>query len=188
MSIEAPEQVYENLAAGEDLIIGLETWSARKKPEYAFLTDRRVLYFNEKMLGRYDLKTIPYAKLLEMKASTGRLMYGVIQFKSEEKGYIRLNNVLKDQIEPFVQALETAINNIAVEPITIKRSKSLGGKRTWAFKKSAEMLFKTRTPETGILTRQPQVKEDPLKALKMRFVKGEITKEEYLEMKKLLEE
>ena len=29
--------------------------------------------------------------------------------------------------------------------------------------------------------------EDPIKALKLRFAKGEITKEEFLEMKNLLE-
>ncbi len=30
--------------------------------------------------------------------------------------------------------------------------------------------------------------QEPIKALKMRFVKGDISKEEYLEMKKLLDE
>jgi type II secretory pathway pseudopilin PulG len=46
----------------------------------------------------------------------------------------------------------------------------------------------TRLPSTD--NNQPTAKdthEDPLKVLKMRFAKGEITREEYEEMRKMLE-
>ncbi len=84
-----------------------------------------------------------------------------------------------------------AINNVAVEPISISRGKGLLGKRTWEFHKTPEMLFKSRPSRADTLERREFVKDvpedDPLKKLKMRFVNGEITEEEYVRMKGILE-
>ncbi len=53
------------------------------------------------------------------------------------------------------------------------------------------MIFKSRPTRTDTLERREFVKDapedDPLKKLKMRFVNGEITEEEYLRMKRILE-
>ena len=80
---------------------------------------------------------------------------------------------------------------VAVEPISISRGKGLLGKRTWEFHKTPEMLFKSRPSRADTLERREFVKDvpedDPLKKLKMRFVNGEITEEEYLRMKGILE-
>lgn len=192
MSSKLPKGIQETLVANERVHKVLKTVSIINKPEYTVLTDRRILYFNEKILNRYDLEDIPYSKLMEMKAERGRVRFGSIEFKSEEmKKPIKLSKVPKKDIEPFIAALEIAMNNVAVEPISIKRSKGLIGKMRWEFKKTPETLFKSRPAEADSLERRPfskgEPEADPLKKLKLRFVNGEISEEEYLRMKELLE-
>ncbi len=192
VSSKLPKGIQETLVANERIHKVLKTVSIINKPEYTVLTDRRILYFNEKILNRYDLEDIPYSKLMEMKAERGRVRFGSIEFKSEEmKKPIKLSKVPKKDIEPFIAALEIAINNVAVEPISIKRSKGLIGKMRWEFKKTPETLFKSRPAEADSLERRPFSKEepeaDPLRKLKLRFVNGEISEEEYQRMKELLE-
>ena len=192
VSSKLPKGIQETLVAHERVHRVLKTVSIINKPEYTVLTDRRILYFNEKILNRYDLEDIPYSKLMEMKAERGRVRFGSIEFKSEEmKKPIKLSKVPKKDIEPFIAALEIAMNNVAVEPISIKRSKGLIGKMRWEFKKTPETLFKSRPAEADSLERRPFSKEepeaDPLRKLKLRFVNGEISEEEYQRMKELLE-
>ena len=192
MEAELPQGLIDNLVSGEEIFKILKTRSIIRKPEWTVLTDRRILYFNEKILGRYDLKDIPYSRLQEMNAERGRISFGSIGFHSETKqNDFTLDKVPKDDIQPFVETLELAINNIAIEPITIKRSKGLMGKMSWDFNKTPEMLFRSRSPDAQTLSRKDferaDSSEDPLQALKMRFVKGEITEEEYLKMKGILE-
>jgi hypothetical protein len=192
VSSKLPKGIQETLVANERIHKVLKTVSIINKPEYTVLTDRRILYFNEKILNRYDLEDIPYSKLMEMKAERGRVRFGSIEFKSEEmKKPIKLSKVPKKDIEPFIAALEIAMNNVAVEPISIKRSKGLIGKMRWEFKKTPETLFKSRPAEADSLERRPfskgEPEADPLKKLKLRFVNGEISEEEYLRMKELLE-
>jgi len=188
MDLSAPDVIYEHLDSGEEILKMVKTRSVRGIPEFLFLTDRRVIYYNKKVLGRYDIKGIPYSKLSEMEAHTGKVRNGSIIFRDEENEVINLDKIPNDQIEPFISALETAINNIAVEPISIDRSRGLLGNRNWSFNKAEELVIKSRAPETRVIGEKPEKEEeDPLQALKLRFVKGEITKDEYLEMKELLE-
>ena len=126
-----------------------------------------------------------------MGAQIGPIRYGSLKITSEEGVTIDLDKIPKGNVEPFVTALEDAINAIAVEPISINVKKGLMGME-WSFTKRAEMLMRSRPePKTPVPTPAPtpvaSVSDDPLKALQMRFVKGEITKEQYEEMKQFLE-
>ena len=92
-------------------------------------------------------------------------------------------------MEPFVTALEDAINGIAVEPISINVKKELTIME-WNFTKPAKMLPRSRLEPrapTPAPTPMSPASDDPLKALQMRFVNGEIIKERYKEMKQFLE-
>lgn len=191
MSFDLPKGIQDTLAESERIHRVLKTKSIVNKPEYTILTDRRILYFDEKFLGRYDLVDIPYSKMVEFKAERGRVRFGSIEITSEElKKPIRLKKVPKKSIEPVIEALEIALNNVAVAPISIKRSKGLMGKMKWEFKKTPEMLFKSRPADGGSLERRDFFREESnkeaLQQLKMRFVKGEITEEECLRMRDLL--
>jgi hypothetical protein len=191
MSFDLPKGILDNLATSEMIQRVLKTRSIVNKPEYTILTDRRILYFDEKFLGRYDLADVPYSKMVEFKAERGKVRFGSIEISSEEmKKPIRLRKVPKESIESFVEALEIALNNVAVAPISLKRRKGLLGKMRWEFKKTPEMLFKSRPVDGASLERRDffrqEANKEALQQLKMRFVKGEITEEEYLRMRELL--
>ncbi len=128
MSFDIPAQLLDNLAEGEEVKRSLRTKSLLNIPEFTFLTNRRIIYYNQKILGRYELIDKPYSRSSEMKAERGMMSFGSIVFVSEEGDEIKLKKVPKAQIEEFVQALEIALNNVAVEAIRIKRIKGLLGK------------------------------------------------------------
>lgn len=190
MDFQPPEKLLENLDAGETLITGLKNVRLGARPDYFFLTENRIIYFDEKHLGRYDLSSIPFSKLQEVSAQIGPIRYGSLKITNEEGLAIDLSKIPKGDVEPFVTALENAINAIAVEPISINVKKGLMGKE-WSFTKPAEMLLRSR-PATEAPAPAPApsstapVSDDPLRALQMRLVKGEITKEQYEEMRKFL--
>jgi hypothetical protein len=123
MDFQPPKKLMENLDAGETLIAGLKNVRLGARPDYFFLTGNRIIYFDEKHLGRYDLSSIPFSKLQEVSAQIGPIRYGSLKITSEEGVTIDLNKIPKGGVEPFVTALENAINAIAVEPISINVKK-----------------------------------------------------------------
>jgi hypothetical protein len=179
---ELPDAVKENLSSGEEVIRYLKTFEVVERPDYIILTNLRVVYFNEKHLGRYAFKSIPFQKLLQIRAHRGAVLWGEISFKSEDDTVILLEKVDRRDLEGFIDALEIAYNSIAVEPITIKHEKDLLGKATWEFDKPAEIIFRQQPSD------QPKPSEDPLNELKMRFIKGEISEEEYRAKLRVLQE
>lgn len=189
MSVDIPPQLIENLAPGEEIVKTLKTRSLLNIPEFTCLTDRRIIYYNQKILDRYDLVDIPYSRLSGMSGERGMVAFGSISFESEDGEVIFLKRIPKDEIEDFIMALEVAINNIAVEAIRIKRKKGFMGKMSWSFNKRAEMIFKSRRPENNTLSyksqEQTKPSADPLNELKLRLARGEITMDQYLEMEKI---
>jgi hypothetical protein len=177
-----PGGVKKNLASGEEVKSYLKTFEVAEKPDYIILTNLRVAYFDEKHLGRYVFKSIPFEKLLQIRAHRGAALWGEISFKSEDNTVILLKRVNRDDLEGFIDALEAAYNSIAVEPISIKHEKDLLGKATWEFDKPAEMIVRQRSSD------QPKPSEDPLDQLKMRFIRGEISEEEYKAKLRALQE
>jgi hypothetical protein len=182
MSLKLPETLLENLRPDEPVLEALKSSTIAAKPEWAVLTNSRILYFDEKHLGRYDLVVIPHTKLRYMKAEKGAVSFGKIMFVKEDGEEVSLERVPKSQLAPFVEELEKAINRIAVEPITIKRNKGLMGKMSWEFEKSAETLFRSMPHDQP----QPQQAQTPLEMLNMRYARGEISDEEYQRMKQAL--
>ena len=179
---ELPGGVKENLSSGEEVIRYLKTFEVVERPDYIILTNFRVVYFNEKHLGRYAFESIPFQKLLEMRAHRGALLWGDISFKSEDGTVILLERVDRHDLEGFIDALEIEYNSIAVEPISIKHERDLVGIATWEFDKPAEIVFRQQPLD------QPKPSEDPLSQLKMRFIRGEISEEEYRAKLRVLQE
>lgn len=179
---ELPDGVKKNLSSGEKVKSYLKTFEVADKPNYIILTNLRVAYFDEKHLGRYDFKSIPFEKLLRIKAHRGAAVWGEISLESEDKTVILLKRVNRGDVEGFMDALEDAYNSIAVEPISIKHKKDLLGKATWEFNKPAEMIVRQLPSE------QPKPSEDPLNQLKTRFIRGEISEEEYRAKLRVLQE
>jgi hypothetical protein len=160
----------------------LKTFEVAERPDYIILTNFRIAYFDEKHIGRYVFKSIPFEKLLQIKAHRGAALWGEISFKSEDHTVILLKRVNRGDLEGFINALENAYNSIAVEPISIKHEKDLLGKATWEFNKPTEMIIRQRPSD------QPKPSEDPLNQLKTRFIRGEISEEEYKAKLRVLQE
>ena len=185
MSFDIPKKLLDNLEPGENIIDALKTTTIASRPDYTVLTNRRIIYFNDKYLGRYDMVVIPYPKLQHMEAERGLITYGKLLMRNENEEEINLNKVQKEQLEPFIESLETAMNGVAVEPISIRRKKGIGSSMTWVFEKPAELVFRSRRDDFGGAPAPRAV--DPLAELKMRYVRGEITEDEYLQKKRFLE-
>jgi hypothetical protein len=179
---ELPSGVKENLSPGEEIIRYLKTFEVAERPDYIILTNFRIVYFNEKHLGRYEFKSIPFQKLLQMKAYRGVVVWGEISFKSEDGTEISLERVDRNDMLAFIDALKTAYNNMAVEPISIKHERDLLGKETWEFNKPEEVIFRQQPSD------QPKPVEDPINQLKLRFIRGEISEEEYKAKLRVLHE
>jgi hypothetical protein len=179
---ELPGGVKENLSSGEEVVRYLKTFEVVDRPDYIILTSLRLVYFNEKHFGRYAFKSIPFEKLLQIRAHRGVLLWGDISFKGEDGTVILLERVDRSDLESFLEAVEIAYNRIAVEPISIKHEKDLVGKATWEFDKPKEMIVRQQSSD------QPKPSEDPLDQLKMRFIRGEISEEEYKAKLRVLQE
>jgi hypothetical protein len=177
-----PSGLKENLSPGEEVIGFLKTFEITERPDYIILTNIRLVYFDERHLGRYAFKSIPLQKLLQIKAHRGAVIWGEISFKSEDGTVIVLERVSRKDLEGFIDSLETAYNRIAVEPVSMKHEGDLLGMAEWEFNKPEEMVFRQQPSD------QPKPIEDPLNELKMRFARGEISEEEYKAKLRVLQE
>jgi len=179
---EMPGGVKKNLSPGEEIVRYLKTFEITQKPDYIILTNQRLVYFDEKHLGRFAFKSIPLQKLLQIKAHKGAIIWGEISFKSEDGTTFVLERVNRRDLEGFIDALEVAYNLIAVEPVSMKHQGDLLGMAEWEYNKPEETVFRQLQSE------QPKPVEDPLHELKMRFIRGEISEEEYKAKLRVLQE
>jgi len=160
----------------------METFSVKNTPEFLALTDRRVLYLDKKLLGRYDFQAIPYMKMQSAMAKIGKIIWGEFIIEGEEETRIHLKRVKKEGIVSMFESMKEAINAIAIEPLSILHKKKLVGEE-WTLSKPPEMIM--RQKDVTILA-EHEAEGDSLKILKTRYAKGEITKNEYEEMKKII--
>ena len=177
-----PDGVKKNLSPGEEIICYLKSFVIAELTNYIILTNIRLIYFDEKHLGRYDFKSLPLQKVLQITAHKGAIVWGEVTVKMEDGTSYTVERVSRNDMANFIDALEIEYNSIAVEPVSIKHKGELLGMSDWEFNKPAEMVFR-QTPSI-----QSQPAEDPLVQLKMRFIKGEISEEEYKTKLRVLQE
>jgi hypothetical protein len=177
-----PDGVKKNISPGEEVMAFLKSFVIAERTNYIILTNLRLIYFDEKFLGRYTFKSLPLQKLLQVKAHKGAVVWGEVSFKMEDGASYVLERVSRNDMARFLDALEIAYNNIAVEPVSIKHEGHLLGMTDWEFNKPAEVVFRQQP------TFQNKSVEDPLDQLKMRFIKGEISEEEYRTKLRILQE
>jgi hypothetical protein len=177
-----PDGVKKNLSPGEEIICYLRSFVIAELTNYIILTNIRLIYFDEKHLGRYDFKSLPLQKVLKITAHKGAIVWGEVTVKMEDGTSYTVERVSRNDMANFIDALEISYNSIAVEPVSMKRKGELLGMADWEFNKPAETVFR-QTPSV-----QSQTAEDPLVQLKMRFIKGEISEEEYKTKLRVLQE
>ena len=177
-----PEGVKKNLSSGEEIVSYLKSFVIAERTNYVILTNLRLIYFDEKHLGRYTFKSLPFQKLLQVSAHKGAIVWGEVSLKMEDGSWYVVERVDRKDLANFIDALEIAYNSIAVEPISMKNKGELFGMSDWEFNKPPEMIFR-QNPSI-----QSNPAEDPIVQLKMKFVKGEISEVEYRAKLRVLQE
>jgi hypothetical protein len=177
-----PDTLKKNLSPGEEVVSFLKSFVIAERTNFIVLTNIRLIYFDEKFLGRYDFKSLPLQKVLQISAHKGASGWGEVSIKMEDGTRYVVERVSRKDLANFIDALEIEYNSIAVEPVSIKHKGELLGRSEWEFNKPAEMVFRQNT------SIQSQTTEDPLVQLKMRFVKGELSEEDYKAKLRVLQE
>jgi hypothetical protein len=177
-----PDGLKKNLSPGEEIISSLNSFVIAERANYIILTNLRLIYFDAKHLGRYDFKSLPLQKVLQISAHKGAIVWGEVSIKMEDGTFYTVERVSRKDMTNFIDALEIEYNSIAVEPISMKHKGELLGMADWEFNKPAEMVFRQNA------SIQSKPAEDPLVQLKIRFVKGEISEEEYKAKLQVLQE
>jgi hypothetical protein len=192
VSEKLPKAASKILEPDERVLFTVRKKISLEKPKWLLITDRRIIYLDEKILGRYDVKAIPYQKLEKVEVELG-VMSSEFTIKGEEDIRLKLGWMNKEQARNTINAIKDALNAIAVEPVGVEVKKGLTHE-TWILKKPGELV--TRVAPAGTTISQPSVtaekEEDPLeklKKLKELYDMGVISPEEYKEKrKKLLEQ
>jgi len=181
---ELPESVNKVLEPGERVIHSVKKKISLEKPKWVIVTDRRIIYLDEKILGRYDISAVPYQKLEEVRIRLGLLSSEFIIVNEEGKN-LNLSWMDKEEAKKTINAIKDALNAIAIEPVTVEVRKGLTHE-TWILRKPKELV--SRVVAGGKPQGGPSVpKEDPLeklKKLKELYDMGAITPEEYEEKRK----
>nr|QEK15350.1 hypothetical protein FPV09_09905 [Thermococcus aciditolerans] len=191
MGNNLPKSVLRHLEPNEDVLFTVRKKISVEKPKWLIVTNRRIIYLDEKILGRYEIKAIPYQKLEEVTVELG-VISSEFLIKGEENIRLKLGWMNKEQARNTINAIKDALNAIAVEPVTIEVKKGLTHE-TWVLKKPKELVSRVVPGGATIQhTAGAEKKEDPLeklKKLKELYDMGVISAEEYEEKrKKLLEQ
>ncbi|WP_456395518.1 PH domain-containing protein [Thermococcus sp.] len=182
-----PKGIGENLQPGEDVLFAIKKKMGVEKPKWLIVTDRRIIYFDEKMFGRYDMKAVPYEKLEEVYVKIGK-MYAEFIIRKEDGEEIKLERMDKSKSRDAIEAIKEAINRIAVEPVGIERKKHLTSQEMWIHKPKEVVSRSIRMEARRIASRKEEDPLEKLKKLKELYDMGVLSQEEYEEKrKKLLE-
>jgi hypothetical protein len=193
LSIKLPRKFTDNLGSNEVVLQALKSFSIFAKPNYLILTNMRLIFFDERWVG-YELKSMPFQKILEVRAERGIFFWGSVFVTSEEvvKGSedlktelgagIRpqphvtyaIRRVSKRLVEPFLDGMANVVNQIAVEPVSIRKKAGWFGKASWQYEKPEEFVTRSQP-----MPSQAAGQVDPLVSLKLAFAKGDISEEEY---------
>lgn len=184
-----PKSVLRHLEPNERVLFSIRKKVSLEKPKWLLVTDRRIIYLDEKILGRYDLKALPYQKLEQVVVKLG-IMSSEFIIEGEESITLKLGWMNKEEARKAINAIKDALNAIAVEPVSIEVNKRMTSE-TWVLKKPKELVTRTMPAYQTAKPVAREEKEDPieqLKKLKELYDMGVISQEEYEEKrKKLLE-
>ena len=185
---EVPKEMEENLYPGERVLFSLKKqFRLELKPKYLIVTDRRVIYFDLKVFGRYDLSDIPYEKLEQVSFHKGPVASEFI-LKNEEGKIIRLPWMEREEATSVLNTICDSLNAIAVEPVSIQKKKGLLEEDV-LLKKPTELISRTIPMTRVIEERKAKPEEGPvekLKKLKELYDAGVINEREYEEKRERL--
>jgi len=175
-----PKGLVDNLTPGEDVACCVGNF-AIAKPTYVAVTNKRVIYYDSKFLGRYDMKTIPYSKIYQVYGKKGK-MRGHLYIEGEEEEQDIVVDALKNEdVFLVIETMKNEINKIAIEPISINRKKKLMSEE-WYFSKPPENVVRTfigAAPHAMQSMDAPKSGVEQIRELKGLLDEGLISEEEF---------
>ncbi len=161
--IKAPNAIKKILLADEQVmaVIKQSRLKAAITPDSIIITNQRIIRCSPSALGlRKEIEDYRYEDIANLKIDKGILFATITikrRFMSEDLILDNLPRSRADYISRVIQENLRRMSGAPASPVTANQRTSL------------------TSPE------------DPLKVLKLRFARGEITKEQFEEMKKALE-
>lgn len=161
--IKVPKAITKMLLADEQAmaIIRQSRWKAAATPDYIIITNQRIIRYSPSTLGLHkEIEDYRYEDIANLKIEKGILFATITlkrRFMSENLILDNLPAGKVDYIFKLIQENLKRMSSTSASPVTTDQ----------------------QTPPTAI--------EDPLQVLKLRFARGEITREEFEEMKRVLE-
>ena len=161
--IKAPNAIKKMLLADEQVmaVIKQSRLKAAITPDSIIITNQRIIRCSPSALGlRKELEDYRYEDIANLKIDKGILFATITikrRFMSEDLILDNLPRSRADYISRVIQENLRRMSSATTSPVTTNQ----------------------RTPPTS--------PEDPLQVLRLRFARGEITKEQFEEMKRALE-
>ena len=162
-TIEVPNAIKKMLLADEQVmaVIKQSRFKAAITPDSIIITNQRIIRCSPSALGLHkEIEDYRYEDIANLKIDKG-IMFATItakrRFMSEDLILDNLPKGQADYISKVIQKNLRRLSSATASPVTTNQRVS------------------------------PTAPEDPLQVLKLRFARGEITKEQFEEMKKALE-
>jgi len=177
---ELPKGLVDNLTPGEDVACCVGNF-AIAKPTYVVVTNKRVIYFDSKFLGRYDLLSIPYSKINQVHGKKGKVRGFLHIYGEEEDQEIRVEGLKNKDIHFVIETMKNEINKIAIEPISINRKKKIMF-QSWYYSKPPESVVRSyvgAAPHAMQSMDAPKSGVEQIRELKGLLDEGLISEEEY---------
>lgn len=162
-TLKIPKAIKKMLLADEQVmaVIKQSRLKAAITPDSIIITNQRIIRYSPSSLGLHkEIEDYRYEDMANLKINKGILFATITvkrRFMSED---LILDNLPEGQVDYVFRLIQENLRrmgNATTSPVTTNQ----------------------QTPLTS--------SEDPLQVLKLRFARGEITKEQFEEMKKVLE-
>jgi len=162
-TLKIPKAIKKMLLADEQVmaVIKQSRLKAAITPDSIIITNQRIIRYSPSSLGLHkEIEDYRYEDMANLKIDKGILFATITvkrRFMSED---LILDNLPEGQVDYVFRLIQENLRrmgNATTSPVTTNQ----------------------QTPLTS--------SEDPLQVLKLRFARGEITKEQFEEMKKVLE-
>jgi len=162
-TIRVPGAIKKLLLADEQVlaVIKQSRLKAAITPDSIIVTDQRIIRYSPSALGLHkEIEDYRYEDIANLKVDKGVLFATITarrRFMSQDLVLDKLSKENADYISKVIQENLRRLSGATPSPTTISQ----------------------QSPPTAL--------EDPLQVLKLRFARGEITKEQFEEMKRALE-
>ncbi len=178
MGKKIPKGLADSLEQGEEVLFMVKKRFAIEKPKWLVITDRRIIVFDEKVLGRYELKAVPYEKLEKIVyhgGVVGSQFYIVLE--SGEK--LEMSWMDKDDSKKAITAVYNALREVSIEPPTLNKKKNLVSE-DWTLHKPKELVARSaRSTPTRTAEDRKDSGIELLRKLRELREAGIISEEEY---------